>query len=332
MTNLNRVCCVAIFAAIPYPLLSQAWISPRDQGTVSLLYQYGFDRYHALSQGEAVDRGHMYLQALVLDVDYSLTERLAVRVAAPFIEGRYEGTAPHLLVRGQKDTIVPVDNGDYHGGVQDVRFDVRYNVSRKKLMVTPFFQVNAPSHSYATLGHAAIGTNQREYRMGVSLGRQLNPWLPRAYVQGRYAFGMAQEVANVAPKRSYGELQFSYVLSSKVSLQASMVWTHGHNGIDLINGLFPNNLSEEQYLNHDRISRVNLLDVGGSLSYSINRKTNLFVGWGRSIAGTNTHLRTIVLTAGVTKSFTARARVEKASALPATESKRTLVCTCAKSK
>ena len=165
MTNLNRVCWVAIFAAIPYPLLSQAWISPRDEGTVSLLYQYGFDRYHALSQGEAVDRGHMYLQALVLDVDYSLTERLAVRVAAPFIAGRYEGTAPHLLVRGQKDTIVPVDNGEYHGGVQDVRFDVRYNVSREKLMVTPFFQVNMPSHSYATLGHAAIGTNQKRWGM-----------------------------------------------------------------------------------------------------------------------------------------------------------------------
>src|SRR3954453_7721601 len=103
MTSLNRVCCVVIIAAIPYPLLSQAWVSPRDQGTVSMLYQYGFDRYHALSQGENVDRGHMTLQAVMLDVDYSLTERLAVRVAAPFIEGRYAGKEPHVLIRGQKD-------------------------------------------------------------------------------------------------------------------------------------------------------------------------------------------------------------------------------------
>ena len=127
-------------------------------------------------------------------------------------------------------------------------------------------------------------------------------------------------------------MQFGYVVSSKVSLQASTVWAHGHNGIDLIDGLFPNNLSEEQYLNHDRISRVNLLDVGGSLSYSITRKTNLFVGWGRSIAGTNTHLRGLVLTAGVAKTFTARSRQEKASAPPWTEPQKVLVCTCAKSK
>jgi hypothetical protein len=69
------------------------------------------------------------------------------------------------------------------------------------------------------------------------------------------------------------------------------VWAHSHNGIDFINGLFPNNLPEEQYLNHDCISRVNLLDVGASSTYAITRKTNLFVGWGHSINGTNTHLR-----------------------------------------
>jgi len=311
---------------------AQAWLNASGQGTVSLLYQYGFDRYHAMSQGEAVDRGHTTLQAVMLDLDYSLTDRLAVRIALPFIEGKYDGTQPHLWVRGQPNTMVELDDGRYHGSLQDFRFDVRYNVSRRKLMITPFFMAYIPSHSYYTLGHGAVGTDQREYRIGVNLGRQLNPWLPKAFVQGRYAFGMVQEVANVAPKRSYAEFQLGYVLTRRVSIQGSTVWTHSHNGIDFINGLFPNNLSEEQYLNHDRISRINLLDVGASASYGITRKTNLFVGWGRSITGTNTHLRDIVLTAGVTTTFTARSREEKESALPSTESKKTLICTCAKSK
>lgn len=328
----HRICRLAVLTALPYPLLSQAWLSAKDEGTVSLLYQYGFDRYHAMSQGEAVDRGHMRLQALMLDVDYSLTDKLAVRIAAPFIMGSYHGAEPHLLVRGRKDTVVALDDSRYHGGLQDVRFDVRYNVSRRRLMVTPFFLFSAPSHGYPTLGHAAIGTNQREFRLGVNVGRQLNPWLPRAYVQGRYAFGVVQEVAHVAPKRSYAEFQFGYVLSRRVTAQASTVWTHSHNGIRFIDGLFPGNLTEEQYLNHDRISRVSLLDLGASLSYSINRKTNLFAGWGHSIAGANTHLRAAVLTMGVTRTFTGRSRQEKASALPSAESRRALVCTCAKSR
>ena len=323
---------LAVLAGVPSLMHAQAWVNPQDQGTVTLLYQYGFDRYHAMSRGEPVDRGHTSLQAVMLDVDYSLTDQLAIRMSLPFIEGKYIGTQPHLLVRGQPQTAVELDDGNYHGGLQDFRFDVRYNVSRKKLMVTPFFTAIVPSHAYATLGHGAIGTDQREYRLGVNFGRQLGPWLPKAFVQGRYAFGMVQEVDHIALKRSYLESQLGYLVSHRLSVQGSMVATHSHNGIDFINGLFPNNLPEDQYLNHDRISRVNLLDVGASATYSVTRKTNLFVGWGRSITGTNTHLRAIVLTVGVTQNFTGRPREEKSSVLPSAESKKALVCTCAKSK
>jgi hypothetical protein len=311
---------------------AQAWLNPQDQGTVSLLYQYGFDRYHAMSKGEAVDRGHTSLQAVMLDVDYSLTDRLAVRVSLPFIEGKYIGNQPHLVVRGEPQTAVELDDGNYHGSLQDLRFDVRYNVARKALMVTPFVTAIIPSHSYPTLGHAAIGTDQREYRAGVNAGRQLDPWLPKAFVQGRIAFGAVQEIAQIAPKRSYGELQLGYLLTRHFSVQGSTVWTHSFNGIDFINGLFPDNLSDEDYLNHDRISRVNLLDIGASATYAVTRKTNLFLGWGHSITGTNTHLRDIVLTVGVTASFTGRSHEEQASVLPSTDSKNALVCTCAKSK
>ena len=323
---------LAVLAGVPSLMHAQAWVNPQDQGTVTLLYQYGFDRYHAMSRGEPVDRGQTSLQAVMLDVDYSLTDQLAIRMSLPFIEGKYIGTQPHLLVRGQPQTAVELDDGNYHGGLQDFRFDVRYNVSRKKLMVTPFFTAIVPSHAYATLGHGAIGTGQREYRLGVNFGRQLGPWLPKAFVQGRYAFGMVQEVDHIALKRSYLESQLGYLVSHRLSVQGSMVATHSHNGIDFINGLFPNNLPEDQYLNHDRISRVNLLDVGASATYSVTRKTNLFVGWGRSITGTNTHLRAIVLTVGVTQNFTGRSRQEKASVLPSGESKKALVCTCAQSK
>jgi hypothetical protein len=251
-------------------------------------------------------------------------------LALPFIEGKYLGTSPHLAVRGQPGTVVELDDGNYHGGLQDFRFDVRYNVSRKALMVTPFVQVSIPSRDYSTLGHGAIGTDQREYRVGVNVGRQLSPWIRKAFVQGRFAFGSVQEIAHVSPKRTYGEMQLGYLLSRRLSLQGSTVWTHSYNGIDFDINLFPGNLTTEQYLNHDRISRVNLLDVGASSTFAVTRKTNLFVGWGHSISGTNTHLRSIVLTAGVTKTFVGRSREERASVMPSGESKQALVCTCAK--
>jgi hypothetical protein len=331
MSSLQRLLFLsALCVTLSHSLSAQAWLSPKGQGTVSALYQYGFDRYHAMSQSEAVDRGHIFLQAVMLDVDYSLTERLAVRLALPTIKGRYKGGEPHVLVRNQPETLVELDNGRYHGGLQDFRIDVRYNVSQKRLMLTPFFQAIIPSHHYPTLGHGARGTNQREYRIGANLGRRLDPFLPRAFVQARYSFGFVQQIVNVAPKRSYAEFQLGYLLTRRLSLQGSAIWTHGHNGIDLINGVFPKNLRDEQWLNHDRISRVGLLDVGISATYALSRSTSLFFGLGRSVQGTNTHLRGVVVTAGVSKSFSVRSDKGTVSALPLQEPTKVLVCTCAR--
>jgi hypothetical protein len=329
MRNLMLLLCLF---GVPTALYAQAWLSPKGEGTFSLLYQYGFDRYHALSKGEAVDRGHIFMQALMAELDYSITERLAVRVALPFIQGRYFGSDGHWLVRQQPETAVELDNGRYHGGFQDFRLDVRYNASRKKLMVTPFLQAILPSHAYPTLGHGAVGTAQREYRFGVNVGRRLNPILPKAYIQGRYAFGRVEGVANIAPKRSYGELQLGYFLTRRLSVQGSGVWAHSHNGIDFIAGRFPDNLTDEQWRNHDRISRVNLLDLGGAANFAINRSTTLFVGLGHSVYGTNTHLRAVVVTVGISKSFAAWSGHEKLSAKAPPEPAKALVCTCAKTK
>jgi hypothetical protein len=310
----------------------QAWLSPKGEGTVSFLYQYGFDRYHVFSRGEREDAGHISLGALVAEFDYSLTNRLAVRAAVPYINGKYDGQYPHEFVRGRPETAVALDNGKYHGALQDFRLDVRYNVSRRALMLTPFFQTIVPSHDYPYFGHPAVGTRQREYRMGASLGRRLNPVLPRAYVQGRYAFGVAQRVANIAPKRSYAEFQLGYFLTPRLSVQGSAVWTHTHNGIDFLYGVFPDNLTDEQWLNHDRISRGKLLDLGGGLAYRLNPSTNVFFAMGHSLYGANGHLRSVVVTVGITKSFTSRFAGEKRSARALlTQPSQALVCTCAKS-
>jgi hypothetical protein len=179
-----------------------------------------------------------------------------------------------------------------------------------------------------------IGMDETEYRVGVNVGRRLDPILPKAFVQGQYAFGMSPEVAaNVAPKRSYGEFQLGYLLNRHFSFQGSSVLTWSHNGIDFDYNLFPNNLTDEQYLNHDRISRTRLLDAGGSVSYQLTRSTNFFVSVGHSFYGTNGHLRYLVTTVGFTKAFTTKLAAESGSANAVLQdANKAVVCTCAKSK
>jgi hypothetical protein len=318
---------------LPVSLLSQAWLSPKGEGTASVLYQYGFDRLHVFADGRTKDRGHTFLDGVLLDADFSLTDKLAVRVSLPYITGKYVGPYGHTLVRGRPETAVALDNGSFHGSLQDFRFDVRYSLSQGTLKVVPFFQATVPSHDYPTLGHAAGGIDVREYRVGVNLGRRLDPILPKAFVQGRYAFGFSQEVANIAPKRSYAEFQLGYFLTRRLSLQGAAVWTYSHNGIDHDYDLFPNNLTDEQWLNHDRISRAKLLDLGANIGYSFNRSTNVVVGVGHSVWGANTHLRAMVVSVGFVKAFATKLASERPSRtalLP--QANKALVCTCAKSR
>ena len=320
--------------ALPLSLLAQAWLSPQGDGTVSILYQYNIDRLHTFSDGRTKDRGHTYFQAVVLNTDFSITDRLAVSVGLPYIAGKYVGPFPHLLVRGKPSTAIAVDNGDYQGGFQDFRLNVRYALTQHDLKITPFFQATIPSHAYPSFGHAAIGFNESEYRVGVNVGRRLNPILPKAFVQGQYSFGMSPEVAaNIAPKRSYGELQLGYLLNRHITFQGSTALTYSHNGIDFDYNLFPNNLTQEQYLNHDRIARSTLLDASGSIAYQVNRSTNFFLSVDHSFYGMNGHLRYLVTTVGFTKAFGTSLSAEKTSAraaLPAAT--KAMVCTCAKSK
>jgi|SRR5579872_3376638 len=318
--------------ALPLCLSAQAWLPAQGDGVVSVLYQYDIARLHSFSDGRTKDRGHTYFDDVVVDTDYAITDRLAVKVTLPFIESKYVGPAPHLLVRGQPDTAVAVDNGNYHGGFQDFRLNVRYALTQHALKIAPFFQVTLPSHAYPTLAHAAIGVDEKEYRAGVSVGRRLNPILPKAFIQGLYAFGYTPVVAdNIAPKRSYGELQLGYLLNRRISFQGSSVLTYSHNGLDFDYNLFPNNLSVVDYLNHDRISRTKLLDASGSFAYQVNRSTNLFFSVGHSFYGTNGHLRYLVTTIGFSKAFTTKPeRTSVLAALP--EATKAMVCTCAKSR
>jgi hypothetical protein len=321
---------VGCLVSLPASLVSQAWLSPKGEGTASVLYQYGFDRLHAFADGRTKDRGHIFLHGILLDTDFSPSDKLAVRVSLPYIGGKYVGRNGHTLVRGRPETGVPLDNGSIHGSLQDFRFDVRYSLTEGALKVVPFFQAILPSHDYPTLAHAAVGINVREYRGGVNLGRRLDPILPKAFIQGRYAFGFSQEVANISLKRSYAEFQLGYFLTRRLSVQGAAVWTYSHNGNDHDYNLFPDNLTNEEWLNHDRISRAKLLDLGANVGYSFNRSMGIVVGVGHSIWGANTHLRTLVVTVGFVKAFSTKLASERVSQTALPQANKALVCTCAK--
>jgi len=312
---------------IPSLVQAQAWLAPKGEGTVSLSYQNQYVVDHVFENRDAYDIGHILSHALTLDLDYSLTDNLAVRAALPFIAGKYYGPAPHQLTK---------DNGTYQSTFQDFVTDVRYRVTKGHVAITPFFRAVIPSNSYPYFAHSAAGRDQREYHLGTNFGRRLDPWIPRAYIQAQYSYAFVERVLGIAPNRSNAEFQLGYLLTPRISLLATGQGMYTHRGLDLNINLFQVGLSDEQWIHHDQIAKTSLLDLGGGTSVSITPSWQMFLTFARSVEGRNGHLHAAIVTIGVSRSFGTRSTVERRSLGPGgeflPEANRPLVCTCSKTR
>jgi len=67
---------LSLLFVLPLPFFGQAWLSPKGEGTVSVLDQYNIERLHTFSDGRTKDRGHTYFDALIVNTDFSITDRL----------------------------------------------------------------------------------------------------------------------------------------------------------------------------------------------------------------------------------------------------------------
>jgi hypothetical protein len=312
---------------IPSPVSAQAWLFPKGEGTVSLSYQNIYVADHVYENSDAHDIGHILSHALTLDVDYSLTDKLAVRVAVPYIAGRYYGPKPHQL---------PTDDGTYHSTFQDFTTDVRYNLTKRRVVLTPFFRAVIPSNNYTYFAHSAAGRDLREYHLGTNVGSRFGHFLPGAYAQAQYSYAFVERVLGIAPNRSNLEVQLGYFLTPRFSLLATGQGMYTHSGVNLDFNLFHAGLPADQWIHHDQIARSTLVDLGGGASFAFTQTWQMFLTVARSIEGRNGHLHAAVVTVGVSRSFGTRQAVERASMGPVGEAApggdRPVVCTCSRTR
>jgi hypothetical protein len=284
---------VAIGIAAPQTAAAQAWVPAKGEGSVSVLYQNLFVHDHFLAGGGRVNRGQIQTNDLLFDITYGLTDRMTVTFAVPYVEARYRGTAPHPTSQ---------DDGRAHSGFQDLKFGVRYNVVDGPITVTPFVGVNMPSHAYEYFAHAALGTRVRELEIGTYVGRVLSPRLPNAFVQTRYSYSFAETIAGIDHSRSNLDVEAGYFVRSRLRVFLIGTGQKTHGGIDTPDAGW-RALPPELGPHHDRISRLEMLDVGGGAQFSLTPRIDLFGSFMRTLAGRNAHALSRGITVGASWSF-----------------------------
>jgi hypothetical protein len=295
---------------------AQAWVPGEGEGTVSVLYQGANSLYHYKPTAK-VDLGRIDSHALVLDTTYGLTDKIAVDVALPFVVSKYTGTQPHPT---------SLDDGNYHGTIQDVRLDLRYNMTRRRRMAfTPFVGTVMPSHDYEYYAHSAPGRRLRELQVGAYAAKLLDPILPGVFVQARYGYGFVERVLDISHNRSMADLEVGYFFTPSIRSFALLNGQYTHGGIDLpAVGVLPPDIRPF----HDQIDRVHFLNVGAGTAVSLTDKVDLFASALHNVAGRNGHALNLGVNAGLTWSFTRSA--QRASTVAQAHARSLVKCLCQK--
>jgi hypothetical protein len=297
----RSLCVAAVFAAIagaPRIATPQPWVPPRGEGSVSISYQNYYTLGHYDLQGRPNTNGATHSKAVALDLDYGVTDRIALVVGVPFISSKYTGP-PSYFVGGKVTFPGPLDDGTYHGALQDFRVAVRRMFIAGPVALTPFVGGTVPSHEYETQGEAVPGRGRPELRLGASLGVPLDRLLAGASMEVRYGLGAAPPEDGHSSVRSLIDLEGGVRVLPRLDMRGVLAWQLRNKG-----PLAPELAAdEENWPDHDRFILGNFFNVGvGATLVSIG-SMDVSAFWMQTVSGKNGAHRARLFTVGATWTF-----------------------------
>jgi hypothetical protein len=291
------VCCLGFVANAS----AQAFIPAPGEGTVSVSYQSINTRGQHGASGEWFPNAPQIPQlpqestnthAIILYVEYGLTERVALHASLPYMQVRYKGPVPHTTgFDGQPSDL---DDGTYHGTFQDFYFGTRFKaVESPRFALTPFAEVIIPSHEYESLAQTAVGRDLRALVVGTAIGGFADYLLPGLHFQTRLSYAFVQNAVDIRPNRTGIDSAVGYFVTPRLSIQFIQTFQLTQNGIDFVG---PPNLlavhdgtpfTDEHVRNHDRLVRANSLNFGGGVAFQLTEKVGVFATYGKLAWGQN---------------------------------------------
>ena len=294
---------VGVLAAVLFGLAShasaQAFIPAPGEGTISVSYQntrthgqldmYGTQLAEPGGPREGTD-GH----ALLWYVEYGLSDRIAVHASLPFSRTKYQGCCAHPVgVDGQPSSL---DDGTYHGTLQDFYFGTRFKLlASARLAVTPFVEVVIPSHHYESLGQSVAGRDLRAFVVGAAVGGFADDLLTGLHFQTRLSYAFVQNAVDVHPNRTGIDSSIGYFVTPRFAIDFLETFQYTHDGTDW--GIPPfgigvrdgTPMTLDYGLNHDRLARSNALSFGFGATCALTEKVGFFgtvskLAWGENLS------------------------------------------------
>ncbi len=283
---------------------SQVGVPAKGHGEVSVSVQNLFVTYHTTSEGTKVIPGTITTNTMFLQWDYGLTDRLAITVGLPYRSSKFVERTPggaHDPANLDDDHGQGlIDDGNYHGGWQDWAVSLRYAWRGKPWLITPYVLASVPSRDYVTFAHATPGTGQWRLEAGINAARQFTPPLDNLYFRAGYSYSYMQPVDRTV-NHSTLNLELGCFLTPRLTTRFVVVAQKVHNGFEFP-GEFPSR-TDDHYFYHDQNLRNDFINIGAGLDYRLTERDRLFVNYGRTVWGENTHLIKYAVGVGYGRAF-----------------------------
>lgn len=324
----------ALFKALPAGLLllatstfvpmaahAQAWLPEPGRGSIYIGYQNyrvhwtllpvdipgkPFGPYFA--EGKRAAKGEHYGQFVSVDLDYGIRKGLALTVHAPYAASRYVGLhpppdAPEISGPAQHGGTRGVDDGNYHGTLQDADIGLHQTVLSEPFTATPFVSLLIPLRRYHADGHAAAGKRLRALQVGAALARTLRPFLPDAYGQVTYTYAAFERALDHSIHQNRVVMDLGYFVTPKLSLKGAADWMRTSGGVEWYFGPGPAWIPDAELVKytagHDRLANERWLRLGGGGSYALTSRYVLYLYGFFTASGANTHaVRTLATGVG----------------------------------
>ncbi len=286
-----------------------AAIPEEGGGSVSVAYQYAHVEDHLRSNGAKVDVGSIRAQSLLFQVNYGVTEHFAVYANIPYVRKSFKqpGNMPighrRWNSNGPTNDISYEDDGDWHGSFQDVLVAVQYQMSWGQWLVTPFMAVGGPSHEYEYFAHAAIGSYQRKFTLGVETARVLPEPFDRFFVQLGTDVSQYQKYQGMTLRRAVGTVETGYAATERLQLRVFVLGQKTFGGLDFPGDVVPFQANPELFHHHDQVQRVDFVDAGFGASYSLTGRVDMFGSFLNTLWGENGHDTDYLITVGLSRWF-----------------------------
>ena len=281
----------ALWLLAPAPAGAQAFTPPEGVGSVTLSWQFVDNTGHRFTDGFFLARGESHTTSLLFDIDYGVTERLAVNASLPYVFARYTGAFPPFsgLPRDQCRC--------WDSSFQDLSVSARYRFGDRAWAVTPLVRYSHPSHNYPFRGEAVVGRNLRELQIGVSSAVRLPGVLSKASLGGTYLYAVVEKpLKSISVNRTNGVLDFGYAVNRRLYVRGSGNWQRTHGGLRggsttgnpfFLPGEF-SPVGSERAQQRDRLQRSHYWQAGGGASYSLG-EVDIFASFMKYVWGRDAH-------------------------------------------